>query len=183
MKKKWQGLKIKKITADTLVIGQDTLWTTFIKKRYDIDSIPDFDAIKVYFGGCYGTCPVQQIVIFKSGNVLYDGFEYVDNIGSFKSTVKRQQFSNIARRFKEAKYNVLYDDYFESVSDMRRIIVTFYQNNKIIKSVSDYASSSPDEFQWAYIKVEHLISQLKMYKDTTRVASDNFKLLPPPVKE
>jgi len=52
--KKWDGFKIKKLTGDTLIISRDKGWSTFIKKEYETQNVPDFDAVIVSASTCFG---------------------------------------------------------------------------------------------------------------------------------
>lgn len=41
------------------------------------------DIISLQRTGCYGTCPIYEVVIFGNGIVSYEGKQYTDNIGKF----------------------------------------------------------------------------------------------------
>ena len=148
--KKWDSFKIKKFSKDTLVIGKDSIWTTFVKKYYDVSKIPDFDAVIVSSSVCFGNCPANDIMISKTGSVLYKGNYFVEKKGWYTSKINDSELQKIIMRFKQADFMNLKNDYSTMVTDSQSISVSFIKNGKIIKTIEDYANSAPYEFIWAY---------------------------------
>ena len=160
--KKWDRFKIKKLSADTLIRSRDTAWAIFVKKNYETDNVPDFDAVIVSASPCFGPCPMVSIMISKDGVVHYTGEFHVSKKGSYTSKIAIADFKQIALRFKQADYMNLKNDYSLSVTDSRTVCVSFIKNGKIVKSVSDYASCSPNEFVWAYLPLITLEQKLNL---------------------
>lgn len=160
--KKWDCFKVKKLNNDTLIINRDTGWATFIKKHYDVKKVPDFDAVVVSSSVCFGACPMLSIMVAKNGTVNYNGLYHVSAKGTYTSKISSDQFKEIAMRFKEADYMNLDKNYFTPVTDSRTCSVLFIKNGKIIKSISDYASSGPHELLWAYLPLINLYQKLDL---------------------
>lgn len=159
-KKKWDRYKIKNFNKDTLVIKKDTIVTTLIKKNYIISNVPDFDAVIVSSSSCFGPCPMNDIIILKNGNVLYKGSYHVPKKGWYTSKISISDFDKIQKRFKEADYLKLKNTYSTMVTDSQSISISFVKDGKIIKTIEDYAQSSPNEFVWAYLPLVVLSQEL-----------------------
>jgi hypothetical protein len=149
--KKWEGYKIKKITNDSLILIKDTIVTTYVKKYYEIEKSEDFDAVILSSSGCYGTCTSNDIMIDKDGNIIYKGNYYVTKKGWHTAKISPSEFNIIMKRFKEADYMNLKNDYSAMITDNQNISVSFIKNGRIVKAIDDYAGSAPNEFIWAYI--------------------------------
>jgi hypothetical protein len=160
--KKWDKFKIKKLNKDTLIISRENNWATFLKKNYKTNAIPDFDAVIVSSSPCYGSCPINDIMIDKNGNVTYHGVYYVPHKGNYTSKISKAEFKQIALRFKQANYINLDSHYSTIVTDSQTTSVLFIKDGKIIKSISDYARSAPDEFLWAYCPLIFMGQQIPM---------------------
>jgi hypothetical protein len=156
--KKWFALKINKLAGDTLVLDS----IRFIRKKYDISKIPDFDAVVVSASPCYGSCPINNILINNDGSVIYRGLNFNTTNGNYSSTISRAEFNKIMMRFKKANYTHLNNEYSEMVTDNATVSIVFIKDGKIIKSISDYASSSPQDLIWAYEPLIYLSQQLKL---------------------
>lgn len=154
--KKWDGYAIDKFKGDSLVLKKDSVYSTFLRKHYDISKVPDFDAVIVSSFICYGSCPASEIMISKNGDVLYKGNHFVAKKGWYTSTISDSILNRITRRFKQADYINLKNDYHTIVSDSRRVTVSFIKNGRIFKTIEDYADSAPKEFVWAYDNLVYL---------------------------
>lgn len=60
-----------------------------IEKSTQLDDFVSLDRT-----GCFGTCPIYQIKIFRSGKVQYFGRKFVDNEGVFKAQMNKQQVND-----------------------------------------------------------------------------------------
>lgn len=160
--KKWSGYKIETFNEDTLTIRRDTVLTRFIKKNYDISNSPDFDAVIISSSPCFGSCPMNDIIVSKKGDVIYKGKYHVTKKGWYTSKLSVSEFEKIQRRFKEADYSKLKNNYSTMVSDSQSISISFIKDGRIIKTIYDYAESSPNELIWAYLPLVTLGQKLKL---------------------
>jgi len=60
---------------------------------------------------CFGVCPVYSTKIYRSGYVLYEGKDHVQNIGRFYTWLSHQQLVNIGVKAEETGYFELMDEY------------------------------------------------------------------------
>jgi len=161
--KKWVNQKIISIVKDTLILQvKDSMYNKYAKTNYLIDTNEQYDKIIVSSSGCYGACPVDNICVNKNGNVLYQGLNFTTNNGLFSSKISEREYLQIEHRFKKASITKLNTHYAASHTDDQTISVTFIRNNKIYKTILDYGSESPAEFQWAYLPVRFLDQKLKL---------------------
>lgn len=114
--------------------------------------------------GCYGTCPVSDIIISRSGDVIFYGERYTTSIGAFKSRITKEDFAKIEKNFKKADYQNLENSYTNNASDLMAICVTFVKDDKIVKSIIDYGAASPNEFKRALYPIVYLEQKLKLEK-------------------
>lgn len=171
--KKWELYQIKKFNKDTLIVKRDTVLSTFVKKNYDITKVPDFDAVVFSSSVCFGSCPGNDFIISKTGNVLYKGSYYVINKGWHTSKIPSTEFEKIQRRFKEADYLNLKSHYSIMASDGQTISVSFIKDGKIIKTIEDYSLSAPNEFIWAYMPLINYEQKLDFKPKTSKKYLDN----------
>lgn len=66
-----------------------TKTTQNIEKFTQLDDFVSLDRT-----GCFGTCPIYQIKIFRSGKVQYFGRKFVDNEGVFQAQMNKQQVND-----------------------------------------------------------------------------------------
>jgi Domain of unknown function (DUF6438) len=161
--KKWINIKIFKLTKDSLILEySDKSKEKFTKQNYKIDSQNSFDKVIVSTSGCFGTCPVNDIMISKTGEIDYYGEMYVNKKGNYKSKISLEDFMKIENNFKKANFINLKDKYTASHTDDMEITTTFIKNGIIIKSISDYGSESPTEMQWATLPIIFLNHKIKL---------------------
>lgn len=154
-----------KFTKDTLIIekydSEDKDILTLVKQNYEVNKLQPFDGIIVSGSPCFGSCPVSSILIEASGDIKYLGIDYVAAKGFKTSKITREQFNEIATLFYKADYFNMENDYYAYVTDNQTVSIAFLKDGKIIKSISDYATSAPAELIWAYKPVQFLNQKLK----------------------
>lgn len=161
--KTWENQKIYSIIGDTLTTKiTDSLFAKYARIKYKINPNENYDKIIVSSSGCYGSCPVLNICIDNSGNILYNGQDYNTQNGFFKSKITKNEYQKIQTSFKKADIKNLEDNYRGNWTDDETVTVTFIKNNKIIKSISDYGRQSPATLIWAYTPVRYLYQQIKL---------------------
>jgi hypothetical protein len=161
--KTWVNIKIFKLTKDTLILEyNDKSKENFSKQNYKIDPRNSFDKVIVSTSGCYGTCPVDDIMISKTGELEYFGGMYVNQKGRYKSKISQESVSQIEKNYSKANFINLKDNYIDSRTDAMTITTTFIKNDKILKTITDYGSVSPTEMQWATLPIVFLNQNIKL---------------------
>jgi len=61
--------------------------------------------------GCFGTCPVYKLTIFKDGNVLFEGKEYVRQEGKASGKISQKALKDLIAQFQSIDYVNLRSSY------------------------------------------------------------------------
>lgn len=162
--KKWSFLgKIGKQNKDTLYLQMnDTIIRKLCKLPSKLDTFPDFDQIVLSTSGCFGSCPISNISINKSGEVIFKGEGYVKHLGYFHSILDKKITERIFCKFRRANPLGLNNVYSVGHTDSETITTTFIKNGRIVKSIYDYGNDAPKELIWAYTSLRDLDYILKM---------------------
>jgi hypothetical protein len=159
------GKKIKNIVKDTLfLITRDGQEQIFVRNDYKISSEPYLDQIALSTSGCYGSCPIINIIINSTGDIVFYGERYVDKLGFYEGHLSRETFSRIENEFRKCNIEKLNENYSVSHSDDETISTTFCRQNKFINSIEDYGKDGPEELIWAYSSLRYLFQSLELKK-------------------
>ncbi|MBL0339574.1 MAG: hypothetical protein IPP71_00875 [Bacteroidetes bacterium] len=60
---------------------------------------------------CYGVCPNYKILFYRSGYVIYEGYDHVTKIGRYYTFINKDQLSSIGIKAEETGYFNLNDSY------------------------------------------------------------------------
>lgn len=91
---------------------------------------------------CYGQCPMYKISIFNSGIAMYEGINFVDNIGVYTAPISNEVISKLKQRASEIDYFDLDDEYESGVDDFPKTVTSINIDGKK-KTVSRRKSIGP----------------------------------------
>lgn len=157
--------EIIKVQQDTIFLKADN--EHFYLKRIKFKKLEelDFDQIIYSTTSCYGTCPIFDISIDKSGNVLFYGEGYISPIGLQQAKANKNTTNFIFNKFARANPINLEDNYFSTVTDMSSYTTSYLKEGKIVKTIYDYGSiETPDELIWAYVPLKYLYQNVDLKK-------------------
>ena len=178
--KSWDKYKIISVTDDTLTLQKNQgYYLKYYKPTYKPNPNETFDKIIISSSGCYGTCPIMSVEFNKNGKVFYLGEKYNTVNGFYTSTISKLEYEKIENSFKKANIMKLKNSYSTHITDSNTITITLIKNNKIIKTISDYASQAPPELIMAYRKAIFKYQQVKLSKfnnDKDFVNSTTFSI-------
>ncbi len=164
--KSWNNYKIISINSDSLILQKhENYYIKYLKANYKLNPKETYDKIIISSSGCYGTCPIMNIEFNKNGNIYYWGKNYNLINGFYISKISNSEYNSIENSFKKSNPLKLNNHYSIPVTDLNTITVTFVKNNKIIKTVYDYANQAPSEFIMAYQKAMYSYQKMKLEKD------------------
>lgn len=89
---------------------------------------------------CKGTCPVYKLIIFKSGDAIYDGSDHVIHTGRFLVKFSKVDLEKISAKAKEVKYFSFKNEYPTKSGDFPATITSLRVNKKV-KSTNNRAGS------------------------------------------
>jgi hypothetical protein len=168
----WEkGKYLKKVTRDSLILvnsnGQEFV---FFRRVFEGMDAKNFNEIALSSSGCFGTCPIMNIVVDSTGSVIFYGERYLDKLGFFEGKISIETFNKIKGEFKNASIEKLEQNYSVNWTDDQTISTTFVLNNEFVNSIQDYGEAGPAELVWAYASLRYLFESLELKRlDSTKV--------------
>jgi hypothetical protein len=92
-------------------------------------------------GVCFGFCPAYTVTITGDGQVTYVGRSFVNVTGEQHATISPDAVQQLLRRFDDARFSSLRDEYRAQVTDLPTYTVVL-ERNGVRKSVTDYGGLS-----------------------------------------
>ena len=112
---------------------------------------------------CFGTCPVDVVILRSDGTAEYTGEKFVKLLGKHEGKVTKADFDKLAKLVTEKKFFDLKDAYTAQVTDLPTYI-TSVKRGKVTKKVSNYADAAPKglgEIEEEIVKVMENITRTK----------------------
>lgn len=158
----WKFIRRSK---DTLFFEtSDSAIEKFRRLSYgNLDTVADFDKIIYSSTGCYGRCPIMDIIVDKEGRVLFQGEGFVNKLGFYKGQLNKKQIQYLFEKFKKANPVNLLNEYSRTIDD-QNVITTFVKNGRIIKTIDCSINDSPSALFWAYVPISNIYSQMDLQK-------------------
>jgi hypothetical protein len=105
----------------------------------DDSAVRDWNTLQITLerGVCFGACPDYTVTIHGDGRVVYEGRRFVAQTGKREATVPRDAVRALLRKFRQADFFSLRDNYHAQVTDLPTYRVTLAHDGRR-KSVSDY---------------------------------------------
>jgi hypothetical protein len=159
----WENIGFLKSLTDhkMILVNKRGKESVFLRHSYENDS-PEIDAIALSSSGCFGTCPITNIIIESDGNVTFYGERYINQIGFFEGQISEERFEQIRDEFNKAGIKNLVQNFSVRHSDDETISTTFSFKNKFINSIKDYGKAGPDELVWGYNSLRYLFQGLEL---------------------
>lgn len=161
--KAWKEFEILKLDNNILkLVINDSVNAIYERSNYKLAPEVPFDQIIVSSSGCYGTCPINDVMISANGEVIFNNTQYIKNIGSFSSHMDSKAFKEAEEKFRKAGLKKTKDKYEAGWDHCNEITISLIQNGKIFKTISDCGSQSPTELYWAYLPITYLNQKLPL---------------------
>lgn len=136
---------------DTIVL--DTIQT----EKFELDETTFLTYERTY---CFGMCPVFKSTISSSGNVTYEGINFVDNIGMSSATLTADQLDSIKHEIESIQYFSLDSVYNnEMISDLPSVITSAQLEGQYNKILDRW--KSPKELRDFYKLIDFIYAQLE----------------------
>ena len=139
-----------------IVIGMDLAGN--IGKSNEFPNDPLFTLKRT---GCDGPCPVYSVTIFYSGLVIFEGKEFVENVGSFQYKIPQENVRRIIDKINEIEfYN--FDNVYskEILSEKEPTVITTFRTQNYEKTVKNHGGAGPASLQ----ELENLIDKMASTK-------------------
>jgi hypothetical protein len=160
---RWDSRRIVSTGSDTMVLETNMAEKQyFIHPQYRLDTMPVFDKIAFATSACFGSCPIGTTIIYNDGRVLFYGYAYTSKLGLYTGKITTKQYRELMDNFRKGDVQNLESDYRSSITDHQTVYITFEQQGKIYRHISDYANMAPPVFRAAYPAMEHLYESIKL---------------------
>lgn len=147
--------KIGYLGGDTLKFAYKEGSRTFIKQHYEKLHPFEFDEVIVSAGVCYGSCPINDVHLKKTGELDFLGHSYNKRNGSARLKLKPAELNHILARFRKIDYSSLKSSYSKPITDGATCSIAFIKNGTVVKSVEDYWIAGPPELVFAYMPLNY----------------------------
>ena len=165
--KRWFGL-INGQLRDTLVFVR-----TYPKNSGNFESI-EFETT-----GCYGTCPIMKLKIYKNGTVSYEGIDYTEKNGYYSGRLTGAQLNFVKRNLSYLNFRTL-DEHYEAMwTDDETCKISIRLKDKIIKTFVYGFDKEPVPLRIFINELKKLYKNIDMKKDSMHAYYDLMKIAPP----
>ncbi len=112
------------------------------------------EVISMKKGGCYGTCPIYDVIVYSDRSVKYRGKKFVDKNGIYAKVLSKENYKNLVSSFDEANFHEFQDFYESNIADLPEITLS-YTKKKVKKTIK-----GKRERPEALHKLEFLLEQI-----------------------
>lgn len=155
--------------VDSIILIKSCDSTTY--QRQNIETYENFDRIELDASMCFGTCPNFTISLTKKGEIKFEGKNYTPLKGKFTSQASFPLVDYVFSKFEQQPIMKYEDNYRSRATDLQTIVLKFYKNGKLVKTIQDYGTASPQELLWAIQPLKNLY--LREELDWDRIQEEN----------
>jgi hypothetical protein len=109
---------------------------------------------------CFGTCPVDKVILHADGTAEYEGTLFVERMGKYKGRIAANDFKALATLVAQRKFFDLNDRYAAPVSDQPTLL-TSVRRGATVKEVSDYGGAGPDSLKEIEKRIVELMDKIE----------------------
>ncbi len=106
-----------------------------------------FESISIRRTGCFGTCPVYEMVLHRDGRAELSAQDHLPKLGRFVGEVRLGTYGRLCYLIENSRFNEMNSNYRANWTDASTCIVTVTAGGTT-KAVSDYGKVGPIEL-WA----------------------------------
>jgi hypothetical protein len=161
---KWKGFKIVKVTADSLLLEDQTYSSLkYIRAHYIADTTFKYDqiAISFYSSWGFGKC----LLINDVGSIISSAPDTASKeMGArvwSQTKIHSQKLAELKNEFAIAGISNLKNEYSSGGFDGSETCITFIKDGKMIKSIYDNMYGAPQELIWAYTHLQYIEQSAK----------------------
>ena len=79
---------------------------------------------------CYGKCPIYRLTILDNGQVIYEGKQFVEKIGTYSGLLTGEDVANVLKMSEETNYFELEDAYDVPIADFPTCVTSVTKDGK-----------------------------------------------------
>lgn len=115
-----------------------------------------FDSISIRRTGCFGSCPVYEMVLHRDGSAEFNAEAHLPKLGKFVGEAHLGLYGRLCYLIESSHFNEMSSSYRGNWTDDSTCIVTVTSGAKV-KAVSDYGGVGPIQL-WA---IQELLDTVK----------------------
>jgi hypothetical protein len=116
--------------------------------------------------GCFGTCPIHKMVIYKDGTAFYAALRHTKQVGAFTYSFTSSEIEAMLNKAKSLQFFEAEKEYTSPITDLPTTIIYFQYGTKN-HQVTAYANYPEN--------IQELIEYLYDITQETEWAVDNIK--------
>jgi hypothetical protein len=123
------------------------------------DSLP-YDSITIFRTGCFGSCPVYQMILHRDGRAELNAKAYLPRLGKFTGEVDIHTYGKLCYLLESSHFSKMSSEYRANWTDDSTCFVTT-TNKTEVKTISDYGEVGPIQL-WAIQEIlDHAKDQIE----------------------
>ncbi len=127
--------------------------------KSDVPEADEISEISLEHTGCFGSCPIDKVILRKDGTATYFGKDYVTRKGTYQGKMK-YGFPALAELIYRSGFFNLKDKYEAPYTDLDTSIVSVVRNGER-KTVINYGREAPIEVWGIEKTIEALVEDIQ----------------------
>lgn len=116
---------------------------------------------------CYGRCPMYKLTIMDNGEVIYQGKQFVEKLGTYSGLLTSEDLMTILERAKETNYFELEDAYDVPIADFPTCVTSVTKDGKTKRVMNK--QGAPPSLKKFELYLDSLIDGLELKKISDEV--------------
>ena len=116
---------------------------------------------------CYGRCPMYKLTIMDNGEVIYQGKQFVEKLGTYSGLLTSEDLMTILERAKETNYFELEDAYDVPIADFPTCVTSVTKDGKTNRVMNK--QGAPPSLKKFELYLDSLIDGLELKKISDEV--------------
>lgn len=116
---------------------------------------------------CYGRCPIYKLTIMDNGEVVYQGKQFVEKLGTYSGLLTSEDLKTILEKAKETNYFELDDAYDVPIADFPTCVTSVTKDGKTKRVMNK--QGAPPSLKKFELYLDSLIEGLELKKISDEV--------------
>ena len=112
---------------------------------------------------CFGSCPVDKVVLRRDGTATYIGRRFVERMGTHEGKFAKGDFERLAKLMQSMDFFGMEDRYDRPITDHPSVITTAVRGGET-KRVVNYADAGPVELWGIEKAIRGVVAEVEWRK-------------------
>jgi hypothetical protein len=140
----------------------DTIKLRKVKPRFNTD----FDRIEFESSECFGSCPSLKLIIYRNGQISYEGRAYTEKNGYYSGNLTKSQIERIKRKLSLLDLKSLQVNYEAMWTDDQTYKISIQTKDTVYKTSVYGFDKEPMELRILINELMELYKHTEMRKDS-----------------